>query len=376
MTKRIKGVGIVLCFLCLATGAAKGDDIADLKQQLAEQSKLLQEMQLKLEKLEAQQAQQDKNIEETVSKAIDSKKIETFPDSLKWAENVKISGDLRYRYEMINEEGSNDRNRNRIRARIGISGKVNEDFDVGMRIATSEVWGDDEISGDPISTNQTLDDAFSKKGLWLDLAYFSWHPKNIAGLNVIGGKMENPFYRAGGNQLIFDSDLTPEGIAAQYTAPLGENDEFFANGGGFYVDEVKSGADTSLWGLQGGLKHTFEDKSYLLGGVSKYCYGNVQGHEAFVTQDGSDKFFGNGNSGGLYTNDYDLLELFGEYGFKLGETPTTAYANYVKNTVADSGKDSGWLVGGKYGKCKDPGSWELSYDYRDLEADAVIGIFS
>jgi hypothetical protein len=34
------------------------------------------------------------------------------------------------------------------------------------------------------------------------------------------------------------------------------------------------------------------------------------------------------------------------------------------------------LVGGKLGKCKDPGSCELSYDYRDLEADAVLGAFN
>lgn len=380
MTRRIREVAIVLVFFCLAVGGAKGDELDDLKHQMAQQSQKLQEMQQKLETLEAQQtqqAQQSLTLQETVIKAIENPQTVTLPENLKWMEKIKINGDFRYRYEMIDEEGSDNRNRNRIRARLGLTAKINDDFDTGFRLATSENWGEDD-AGDPVSTNQTLDDAFSKKSFWLDLAYFHWHPKSIGGLNVYAGKMENPFYRAGGNQLIFDSDLTPEGIALQYAGDWAEQANWFVNAGGFYVDEVKSGADTSLWGAQGGLKHTFEDKSYILGGASLYCFGNIQGHEAFMTDNGSDKFFGNSNTGngGFYTKDYDLTELFGEYGFNLGQTPTAVYANYVQNGVADSSEDTGWLVGGKYGKCKDPGSWELSYDYRDLEADAVVGAFS
>jgi septal ring factor EnvC (AmiA/AmiB activator) len=82
MKKKIV-TSVILLFLSLAAGGAKGDDVSDLKQQMAEQSKRLEEMQQKLEKLEAQQTQQNKNLEETVSKAIDSKKIGVLPDSLK-----------------------------------------------------------------------------------------------------------------------------------------------------------------------------------------------------------------------------------------------------------------------------------------------------
>lgn len=357
-----------LLFLCLAV-AARGDDVNDLRRQLAEQNKILQEMQQRLEKLEAQQTQHDKKIEETVSKAVDDKKMSILPDSLKWAENVKISGDLRYRYEMIDEEDSNNRNRNRIRARLGIKGKVNDDIEVGFRIATSEQFSSGK--GDPVSTNQTLDDAFSKKSIWLDLAYFKWNP-NKSGWNIFGGKMENPFYRAGGNQLIFDSDMTPEGIAVQYIRKLGERDELFANAGGFWLNESSSGADTSLWGMQAGLKHTFANKNTLTAGGSYYSYGNIEGSAALI----GTGFQGNSNSAGMYVSDYDIAEVFGEYGFKINETPAAAFASFVKNTSAATSQDTGWLVGGKLGKCKDPGSWELSYDYRDLEADAVLGALS
>ena len=362
-----KGIMSLVCLFILASGGSvRADEVSELKQQM-------QQMQQRLEQLEASQKVQEQKVDEKISKAVESKQFETLPDSLKWVENVKISGDLRYRYEMIDEENKDNRNRNRIRARIGIKGKVTDDVEVGMRLATSEEVSTtgDHTGGDPVSTNQTLDDAFSKKSIWLDLAYFKWSPKD-SGLNVIGGKMENPFYRVGGNQLIWDSDLTPEGIAIQYTRPLGENDELFANAGGFWVNEVKDGADTGLWGMQGGLKHTFADKSTLIGGASYYSYGNINGSGPLI----GTGFQGNSNASSLYTNDYDVAEVFGEYGFKIGQTPAAAFASYVSNTSASTSQDTGWLVGGKLGKCKDKGSWEFSYDYRNLEADAVLGAFS
>lgn len=378
-----KMVMVVLCLAALVLkGGAKGDEIGDLKQQL-------EQLQQRLEQLEAAQKTQEQQVDDKIAKAVEDTQIDqkiakaveekqfALPETMKWVENVKFNGDFRYRYEFIDEEGSDNRNRNRIRARIGLTARVNEDINLGFRLATSENWGDDD-AGDPVSTNQTLDDAFSKKSIWFDLAYFDWHPGTVKGLHIIGGKMENPFYRVGGNQLIWDSDLTPEGIAVQYTGNWTEQTSWFANAGSFYVDEVKSGADTSLWGAQGGLKHTFQDKSYILGGASLYCLGNIQGHEAFVTDDGVSKFYGNRNTGngGVYLSDYDLTEFFGEYGFNLGPKPAALFADYVQNNVADSNQDTAWLVGGKYGKCKDPGSWELSYDYRDVEADAVVGAFS
>jgi hypothetical protein len=352
-----------LCALVfgLAPGA-KADEISDLKQQLL----ILQQ---RIEQLETAQQNQETLLKEKIARAVENSPSFQIPETLKWVEKVKLTADFRYRYEWIDQEGSENRNRNRIRARIGILGQVTDDLQVGFRLATSEAIASG--NGDPISTNQTLDDAFSKKSIWLDLAYFKWSPAGT-GFNVFGGKMENPFYRVGGNQLIFDSDLTPEGVAVQYSRRLTDHDEFFANAGGFWVNEVNGDADTSLWGIQGGLKHTFADKSVLTGGASYYAYGNLEGSGPLIGAG----FQGNSNAGGFYTSDYKIAEVFSEYAFKLGDRPTAVYGTYVKNTAAATSDDTGWLIGGKYGKCKDPGSWELSYDYRDLEADAVLGAFS
>jgi hypothetical protein len=357
--KKIVVSAACLFVLSLAAGSLNADELTDLKQQV-------NQLQQKIDQLEAKQNQQ---IAQDANRAVEQKKISSQLDSMKWTKNIKINGDLRYRFEMIDEDEKVDRVRNRIRARLGFNAEVTDDVMVGLRLATSEPFASDK--GDPISTNQTLDDAFSKKTIWLDLAYFKWSPKST-GLNVFGGKMENPFFRAGSNQLVFDSDLTPEGMAAQWTAPFSENDEIFANGGGFWINEVSSGADTSLWGIQGGLKHKFADKSTLTGGAGYYNYGNIEGSEALV----GTGFQGNSNAGGKYINDYDIAQVFGEYGFNIGKKPAAVFADYVVNTSARTSHDTGWLAGGKYGKCKDAGSWEFTYNYRDIQADAVPGAFN
>lgn len=351
----------------------KADEVMELKQQLAEQSQLLQQMQQRLNQLEVNQNKQNEQMESQIARAVEEKQVGALPDSIKWVENVKISGDLRYRHESIDAE-SNDRwkegrHRHRVRARIGIEGKVNDECSVGIRLASG--------SADPASTNQTLADSFSSKDLWLDLAYFDWHPLWAKNLNLIGGKMKNPFYKVGKNQLIWDGDLNPEGVAAKYVVPFGDADKLYVNVGGFWVDESSGGVDTSLWAAQTYLKHIFKDKSYLLGGVSYFDYGNIKGRgDLKGTWSTASSFFGNtSTSASQFASDYDLVEAFGEYGFKVGKMPVTVFGNYVQNISASTSKDTGWLLGFKLNKAKKPGSWEASYNYRDLEADAVLGAF-
>ena len=362
-------VGMVMIASSAAAVKAEPEDTNDMKVNLTNLKQQVYQLQQKIDRIEAKQNQQGTQIAQDVNKVVEKKQLNALPDSLKWIENLKINGDFRYRFESVNEEGKDDRFRNRIRARLGFTEKVNDEFDVVFRLASSEPFASDK--GDPISTNQTLDDSFSEKPLWLDQAYFKWSPENT-GLNVLGGKMPTPFYRVGNNQLIYDDDLEPEGVAVKYTLPLGENDKLFANGGGFWVNEVSDGADVSLWGIQGGLKHKFADKSTLTGGVSNYVYGNIKDSGPLV----GTGFQGNSNANDKYISKYNVIEAFGEYGFNLGKTPTTVFGSYVNNTSAATSQDTGWLVGCRYGKCKNPGSWEILYDYRDIKADAVLGVFT
>ncbi|MGA2679406.1 MAG: putative porin [Sedimentisphaerales bacterium] len=358
-----------LVFAC----SARADEISDMKKQIAD-------MQARLDQMEAQQK---KVVAEEVNKAVEQKQT-ALPDSIKWVENMKISGDLRYRYEGIDSQSkgkwsskgeSDSIERNRLRARIGIYDKINDEVDVGFRLGSGS-------NGDPTSTNQTEGDAFSKKPIWLDQAYFDWHPKDIASFDFIGGKMPRTFYRVGDNQLIWDDDLNPEGLAAKYEMPINDSLKAYINGGGFWVGnpdnpDTTPSAAASLWEIQGYLKNTFEDKSYVLGGMSFYSYGNLKDQNDLTKLwKGSSNFLGNTAAAGNYKYGFDIVEGFVEYGTKIADYPVAVYGDVAHNTDAPSSYNNAWLIGATFNKAKDPGSWQLGYNYREVQSDAVVGQFN
>ena len=383
-------------------GIADADEISELKEQLRIQSEILKQLQQKVADLEAKQKLREQSLtnkieavaQKTEAVALKTDKIEAMrlPTSDDWTRRIKWSGDLRYRHEQIDEEkvGSvrwhDGQTRHRIRVRLMLEAVINDEWDVAFRIASGGPGGDPPHDGDPASRNQDLENAFSSKSIWLDLAYFRWSPAAMDGLNVFGGKIKNPFYRVGGNQLIWDSDVNPEGIGVKIERAVSNACTLFINGGGFWVDEIHSntlsadGADISLWGIQGYLKHNISEPDYILAGASWFDYANLKGQSPLSsTWGGGSKWFGNTTSGGTYASDYDLLEVFAEYGTEcaaLGGLPVTVFGNYVQNTAATTGQDEGWLAGVKINKAEEPGSWEFLYNYRQLEADAVVGQFS
>ncbi|MEX5624148.1 putative porin, partial [Pseudomonas syringae] len=81
---------------------------------------------------------------------------------------------------------SGNQDRQRVRARVGFYSEINPQVDAGVRIATGS-------SADRRSTNQSLDNYFDKKSLWVDLAYLDWHPTAVPNLHLIGGKMPQPW---------------------------------------------------------------------------------------------------------------------------------------------------------------------------------------
>ena len=287
-----------------------------------------------------------------------------------WADTVTFKGDVRYRYERIDQDGADLRERNRIRARLGAEAKVNDDVKAGIQMSTGE--------SDPVSGNQTLTGEFNKKDMKLDLAYFDWSlvPDKV---NVIAGKMKNPFITM--QDLIWDSDLTPEGIALNARTQTGIA-EWLANGGYLWVNE-RSGEDddSMLYAGQLATKLQFTPEVYLLVGGSYYGYDNMEGYPVLDWQNKNGSY---GNSttkkvsgsttNSLYATDFTQLEGFAELGMWVG-VPLTFYGDYVVNTDASS-DDTGYLAGLALGKAKNPKTYEVGYNYRELEKDAVVGAFS
>jgi hypothetical protein len=378
------GLGILFAAVLLwPVAAGAQEDVNNLKAELQAQKQRQAELEDKINQLEARQKLKERAMNEKIEQAAaakpqEEKKADVIPEALKWASKLTLSGDLRYRYEYIDDDSAAEtRNRNRIRARVGLDAKVSDEWNLGFRLATSATTKDG-TSGDPVSTNQDLNESFSKKPIWLDLAYFNYHPTWFKGFSVIAGKMPNPFYAVGKNQLIWDHDLTPEGGALVYSHPFSDATSLNLAAGGFWVNEEFPGADVSLWGLQGYLKHQINKPSYVLAGASWYDYGNIQGSESLANEwKGTNDFFGNTSApGNVFASGYNLLELFAEFGTAVGKLPVAVFGNWVNNTVASTNQDTGWLIGGTLNKAKDPGSWQFDYNYRELELDAVVGQFS
>lgn len=274
-----------------------------------------------------------------------------------WTDRLSFKGDVRLRYEAIDEDGEEERNRMRFRTRFGLNAKVTDDVKFVFQLATG---GDS-----PVSTNQSFDDGFSTKDIGVDLAYVDW--KINDNLNVYGGKMKNPMFNAGGVPLVWDSDLNPEGLAMKFTSG-----GFFGTAGGFSVEERSSSDDSLLFVVQAGYTFAVGENASLTAGAGYFSYSNTVGNEPFY--DGS----ANGNSvdlNGDYIYDYRNTEVFAQFDTKVGDWPLRIYAHLTQNNEV-SAEDTGYAVGAKLGSAKNDGEMEFSWTYQDIEADAVVGTFN
>ncbi|MBP8604728.1 MAG: putative porin [Phycisphaerae bacterium] len=292
-----------------------------------------------------------------------------------WLEKMQIFGDFRYRYEWTDDASKTaDRNRNRIQTRIGLTNAVNEEFSYGFRLAS----GNSEAplgEGSPTSNNQDLDNAFSSKNIWLDLAYVDYHPAGIGGLNIYAGKIKNPYYMVGNSDLMFDTDITPEGIAGVYSTSVSSTIKVFGTVGGYWLEERQTEADSSLWAVQAGTTWQFgHSDEYLTAGGGYYDFGNVKGREGLGAN--SSQFYGNKAIGGYYVSDFDIIQGFAEIGVPMGSLPLRVFGDLAHNTGAESGQNNAWLAGASIGKAAQKGTWSFAYNYRDIEADALLGVLT
>src|SRR3546814_196990 len=118
-----------------------------------------------------------------------------------------------------------DRNRARIRARLGINAKIDERISAELRVASGS-------DNSPVSTNQTLGGGGSlgKYAIWLDRANIRLTP--VKGVDLVFGRFANPFWTT---ELLFDNDLNFDGVALSGKGAVNEQLELFGSVGAFPV---------------------------------------------------------------------------------------------------------------------------------------------
>lgn len=288
-----------------------------------------------------------------------------------WYETMKFKGDVRFRHERIDDSSADDvRDRERVRARLSADARLNPQVNAVIGVTTTE-------GGDPISGNQTLTGGGTKKDLYLDLGYIDFHPEAVKGLSVWAGKTKNPYVSVA--DLVWDGDYTPEGGAVKYHA--GEDLELLLNGGAFWLRENKAGDDVMQYGGQAALNVKASDLVQLMVGSSYYGTENLEGAQVLDYQN-SNSSYGNSTENSvagtatnkIYTMEYTVVEPFAQLTLNT-KIPVKLYGQYAVNTEADD-DDTGYLAGLTIGQAKDPKTFEFTYNYRDLEKDAVLGAFT
>ena len=278
-------------------------------------------------------------------------------DEASWVDRIAFKGDIRLRYESI-DHLSTDRERMRFRSRFGFTADVQDDIKLIIQLATG---GDN-----PVSTNQSFDDGFSRKDIGLDLAYIDWKINDSLTLNA--GKMKNPLFRAGSAPLIWDGDLNPEGFAAKY-----KQGNWFATGAAFIVEERSSSDDSVLYAAQVGGAFEIADNAKLTAGIGYFGYSDTRGNAPF--HDGNPR----GNTvdpvTGDYVNEYRNTEVFAELSTRVSDWPLKVFAHYTQNNEV-SDNDTALAFGAKLGSAKKQGQYEFGWTFQDLEADAAIGAFT
>lgn len=341
-----------------------------------------------------------------------------------WVDRLKWEGDLRVRQQseffadgnaapaFFQASGvdlnntSEERNRMRVRARLGLTAKVTHNISGGLRITTGN-------TSDPVSTNQTLGTTGNKYSLVLDRAFIRYQP--LDWLSISGGRLPNPFFSS---DLVWDDDLNFEGLAAsvKFETQFAESTlKPFGALGVFPLQEIEQSPtvkakDKWLLAAQIGADWQPVPNTRWRFGLAYYDYRNVKGERnpnplgTTLYNLTAPQFRQKGNS--LYNIDNDgnpttnLWALASKYrlanltaavdlkhydpvhvvinadvvknlGYDRSEMSTRMGAGYKARTLGWQTRVTvGWPVS------QQPYNWQVFAGYRYLERDAVLDAFT
>ena len=299
-----------------------------------------------------------------VAKEVAQGKHNTLP---KWIQNIELKGDLRLRYQWEKKKSSIDRHRGRYRFRWGATTKVVDKVKVGFGLASGGT--------DPRSTNQTMTNSFETPDIRLDYAYAEYMA--APWLTLYGGKFKRKPVLWQPSDLLWDSDINTEGLAAVISRSTASGIDLFINTGTYILDEIKNDtSDPLLMVAQPGLKLKITGNMDVKVALAYYGFSGVKG----VSLDHSEGTNSVDTTNQLIYN-YNSVNPNIEVGLKKplgGIVPYGAfYLDYISNPDPSS-DNTGYLFGLKFGdkKLKKKGQWQFKYMYRSLEKDAWLDTFS
>lgn len=286
------------------------------------------------------------------------------------ASNLVISGDLRARYEWDWDSQTAagvpriDRERARIRARLGFAYKLDSAWSIGGRLRT----------GSKASQQSPHLTVWASDGLTDDFAvqadkYFVQYKQGA--FTTWGGRNASPFWQP--DEVFWDEDVTPTGVAGSYEEKL-EHGSLTSTVAALYMPDGAVKLNGTLVGGQ--VKYTVSiAKNSLTVAAGLYFYDGKDGAKYLLNRNGA--------------RDYCLGVLSAQYIIPLAANrPLTLGASLLKNfenySIADTApyslrqadQTNGGMLSATVGQLKKSRDWLLGYFYADIQTFAVNASYS
>src|SRR5437016_174913 len=381
------------------------DEVKELRRQLEEQKAQGQ----------ATQKQVEQAAESAKAVTAEAKKAPSLPD---WLSRTTLFGDVRGRHEGFYHQPHakktvvTARNRERIRARLGVRVAFSDEVSATIRGASGN-------PNDVISTNETLTNNFTRKNFNLDWAYLTFAPGQSFGIRpgaiaFTAGKFPNPIFRT--DEMVFDEDISAEGLSQTFQLlgqPLGALDQVKLHALEWTFNEISNKEDGWMFGGQ--VNPSLHFGSVLLeAGLAQYWWLNpdqiaqaLSRNTTAFTASGAPVANSNFNSTLANTNLLVMKTIqpptttpgkkpaaftaitgyksgFNQSNFTLATTvpnavltyPLRWWADYVYNWDAATDDAQGWQSGLRLGQTRVKGDWSLYGFYEHLGQEATISSFT
>ena len=293
--------------------------------------------------------------------------------------NFNFSADARIRFEPFFQEGAKDRNRERVRLRFNVTGKLSDEFSGGFSLATGTL-------DDPVSTNQSFTGFLNRKSIGVDKAYITYKPNYAKFLKLDAGKFAFPWYRT---PMTFDSDVNPEGFAQ--TLSFDTTNSVLKNvtvvGFQLPINEVSAGPDSFIIGgqIQTQFRLSSKARLALYGAGVNFLRTDPLGIAAAARTAGvlvgslnNTNALRKNSAGAVVGYAYKFAYLDAIMKLELDthpRFPTTIVFDFVNNVRGPSER-SGYWAELTFGKQKEAKDVQFGYTYARIEKDAVISAFN
>lgn len=283
--------------------------------------------------------------------------------SLQWG------GDLRLRTQIENDDNKDSRLTERLRLRVGVTARLQEDLTAQIRLATAtgnrsanQALGDKDAPGSP------------RRFIGLDLAFADWKPLSF--LEVFAGRLPQFQYKPAGSEILLDDDVAFEGVGVQLRHQWTAAWSGFANLGSMILREnydsyySEEQTDNVLNFGQLGVVFEGEEIGVTVGG-GFYNYVGLQGMTFSDIAAGASARGNSENGVGVIKNNFVPRQVFFEVRRPWGSWETEFGVEHLVNSETTD-PNQAWWVSATLGQK----SWDTTLAWGQTDSDAVPSMFT